>query len=490
MDGRLACSLLAAIVVGASACNVKTPAVHRILNLSAGYANWEGAAFVYALPRSVFRAEYEAAKTTFEDPQCPLSVAQAKDDDSDQVKAEKREWRRSLAIKEVPSKKGVARLFSLTKPKLSVRAEPDPAQLFRMEPAPRRLLADATLLLKLGEDGVVQGVEASSQDQVGPTVVKVIEAVGAIVGAAVALGAPQPDPLEPSECKDKLGRLVELDGARRLWEAAPVPYPKDTFEKIVALIKAEQTAIRALFLGVKQVETAKIICDIRIDEAGTGRQPFLELYAEEGLKPMPIASCKMPTDFRRTANSTAPKVDLSVTLEKEPQTVLQGWQARRPQVQQRKKAGVFYRVPAPYWVGLDGPKKTRLPGTLYLVPQLGRTEAIDRVKGRNPKLKVTLYAATGALKEVSIERNSPDVAAVAGATGTSAATIITAVATRQAAEQAAAKEEKAAREAEDALKAPLALLQQEQALLEAELAIFKATEALEQYRETTPAAQP
>jgi hypothetical protein len=425
------------------------------------FSTWSEDAVVYGLPRTVLGVEYLATRIQFAKPKCP---------DADKSVLQKL----GLSEKDIPPE-GTT-LFALAKPSLTPWAEPDPQEIFRMAPTTDGILVDSTLQVKLGENGIIEYAQATAVDQLGPTIAKTIEVVANIAGAALLLGAEEPEKrLSKEECTAALQRFEELSKAADLWRV-PSPYPKDTYDALLAGIREELSAIRNLFLGVKSVSAATVHCDIRPDEDDlkdktTASIVFLELHPEAGLKATDRGDCRIPANFAGSGGKK--KAELSVRLTGAAKPLVEAWKERSAEA---TSAGFFYRIPAPVQIALEGPDKLGVGPTRMMVAQLGVVGSMERARGRNPKLTVELHGATGALKSVTVEHNAPDVVGMLGAAGTGATTVIGAIGKHE-------ELERTAKAAEEAKKTPLALLKEEQATLEAELAIHQAREALRQYQE-------
>ncbi|MFP2908477.1 hypothetical protein ACLESD_26165 [Pyxidicoccus sp. 3LFB2] len=473
-----------AILFLATACSTTTPRISRITETG---AKESPTGFFYTLPRTIFQVRYKVSRTEFESSKClPNSLGAtpySQDDYDDHLK------RLGLKATDI---KGPGSLTSVSDGAFVIASEPDPDNVFIIEKVGASSFADSMLKLTFGPDGVVQSSELSSTDKLGPAVVKTIEVAGSFVGTIVGMAGAKS--LSKTECETLVEQFEARAKDRATLRTNPTPHPKDALELRNAELVAAQDLIKTVFLGLKSVTTSVVMCDV-VPKSGTPVEVF-SVYPSEGLSFPNDSRCRVPALFSvKAPAATAP----AATAPAATAPAATAPAAKRIQVFLKTKsldetlknksitpkdvAGLFYRVPGAAHVEVTTEpfvSAIALPGSRYLITQVGAVRSHPQVSGSNPRISAELYPETGALKSLTIEEKAPDYAAYIGSIGGAGNAVLAGEKTRREAVEKEAAEAQAAAEKKAAAQTPLAQLQAEQALLEAMVAIKEARQALAQ----------
>lgn len=450
-----------------SGCSTTTPLVKRLKpsETGLGYAEWSGDGLLYALPKTGFDITFTVSKTNLGKPLCK----------ADKITAEQRE---AMSIKLDEIKDEQRTIYAIHSTTLTNRAVPDPNKVFFSSFPKSSNFADSSLVVTMGADGTVNGLDASAASKVDKVITKVFEVAGKIGAAIVAFGAAKPS-MNEAECTQMANNYISLKRELSRYRSLPTPYPKDTLDHYIKEIKSDQANIQALFIGKPTVQKGAISCFVAPDKFDTIN--ILSVYPSKGFLTTDHAVCQMGEVFSIKASNQPTSSDkqssIILKVEQEPSgdVMLAAYNAAKSKTPE--SAGFFYSVPVKAFVSLSGHAKATINREAYLLPQLGKVRSLPQVKGSNPSLVVSLHPETGALKSVKVSNNAPDIAGMVGAAGVSSSELLTAITAQRTKEQEAA-------EAAAAKLDPLAVLQREQALLESELAIATALEALKQLMAT------
>jgi uncharacterized membrane protein YgcG len=308
---------------------------------------------------------------------------------------------------------------------ISSRAEPDPDEIYLIDLRGRRFKSAAGEV-NLTRDGVLTGATITAEDHA-------LEIGLAVTGAALdlttkALGAVFAGDDRSGACGLYANRIRDLRGQRQAiyggtWQGLPGGIPRDTLDRVLAGIDAQEAAITDLFVVREERRRRLIRCAVTprpvdpLHARSDGRElvfPLLTLDRATATVSAidPAVSCEIPADLRRpAAQQGAPggAVTVSLTLQLHQDDLA----SRVDPLAGCKEAeegrclapqGLFYRVPrhvtALVWWAAD--RAEVLTSEDLQVPQLGATLALpaDAIKKRSEQ-GIELYPDTGALKSLN-----------------------------------------------------------------------------------------
>lgn len=434
-------------------CQVYSPVVERIKYNLNGYSEWSGEGVVHSLPMVGFDLIFEVSKTELESPKCDANKLT-----DTQLEA--------MGIDPGEIGSGKRTYYTLHSTKLNPRSVSDPNKVFVTRYPKHSFWADTSVLVKLGNDGIIEGIDGASASKSMAIGAKLLEFTASVGKGVVGFGAAARK-MQPKECENKAIGYFHLQEELAAYRAMGVPFPKDTLDLYISEIKAEQAAILALFIGKPTVHRGIINCFIAPNNAGD--QSILNVDKSLGFKKIGGDSCEIDQVFLNP-RAVGPKGKLvSIRVEEIDDTIKAVYEKRGANIP--SAAGLYYSVPVRAYVSISGHPKANIDRQSFLLPQLGSLNSIPRVKGYSPALIGEYYPDTGALKSVKVVNNAADLAALIGSASTSTGNYLSARAEAEDEKRAAAKLAASERD-------PLTLLKREQAILESTLAIETAREAL------------
>jgi hypothetical protein len=436
-----------AIAMSLAGC-ARLPTVVPLKNAKAGEYTY------YALPRTVLVVSTKGTVTTIND------KAKCIDSEYDGL-------RKRLGLQK---SKYAESVFSIAEVTVSTRVEADPERVYAVELSRPGTNAVG---LKSSPRGLPSAASAASTDAVIPPLTAGLGLIASIVGK-VFFGAPavKSSTDEQDPCVQAAVTLEDLrEALTALHKTEGAADSKEVLEYKAAKLEVAIKTIEGWFTGVELGKPKSIVCEVR-PVTGTNEYPLFTYTMGAGIDLAQPQNCDLSAEF--TAKGKAADTNDQATTAKLTQvhalslsvtpvtTSLASTLATKP-AQTENERSFYYRVPG-YAVVLAKDGQTRLTAATELpIAQLGTEMSLPRLSaGGSVELAIGFDPDTGALIELSVKRQSADIAGQLSKLSDSAGGLID------------------ASKADAGKNQELLELQEQQAILEARVAIKAAEEALAQ----------